>query len=322
MKLKRCENLHYYDGDIYSVCPHCLETNGNGNNNSVNNNLNSGANISVGDTDEMRITNENVQNYYGRDPAANSAPVRAYAQWQGGNAAGGSGYNFGANNAGVGAFAQAGTEDEDEISPTPLPHNFTPQQKPSEIKEPFSSVKTDGNAGGNINENGGKEISFEGSEISEAEHEDELQVNGFTGALNAARKKAMERSGGNKSPATIIFSDTQELVFGWLVVISKEQKGKIYALNNIKSTIGRGDVDNIVDVDIHYDRSVSRGSQAVLVYDRINKKFLFQNTNGKTVVYLNKKVVMTYEELNPYDIIQLGDTELLFVPLCTEKFSW
>ena len=25
MKLKRCENLHYYDGDIYTTCPHCAE---------------------------------------------------------------------------------------------------------------------------------------------------------------------------------------------------------------------------------------------------------------------------------------------------------
>ena len=26
MKLKRCPNLHYYDGDKYDRCPHCNQT--------------------------------------------------------------------------------------------------------------------------------------------------------------------------------------------------------------------------------------------------------------------------------------------------------
>ena len=114
---------------------------------------------------------------------------------------------------------------------------------------------------------------------------------------------------GSADTKTVILSDEYDfedgLVFGWLVVINTDKKGKIYSVNDTKSTVGRGDIDHIVDIDIHNDRTISRGAQAIIVYD-----------------HLNKQIVMTYQEIMPYDIIQLGTTQLLFVPLCSEKFSW
>ena len=39
-------------------------------------------------------------------------------------------------------------------------------------------------------------------------------------------------------------------------------------------------------------------------------------------VYLNGELFDGRVELHAYDIIKLGNTRLLFVPLCTEKFAW
>ena len=71
-----------------------------------------------------------------------------------------------------------------------------------------------------------------------------------------------------------------------------------------------------------FDRTISRGPQAIVIYDDLNKKFFLKSAEGKTLVYLNRNLLMSHEELRPYDIIQLGNTQLIFVPLCTEKFSW
>ena len=59
-----------------------------------------------------------------------------------------------------------------------------------------------------------------------------------------------------------------------------------------------------------------------MVYDPLNKKYFLQSAGGKTFVYINREMVLTYAALKPYDIIRIGETELVFVPLCSEHFSW
>ena len=99
-------------------------------------------------------------------------------------------------------------------------------------------------------------------------------------------------------------------------------KGKVFTLTDAKNTIGRSDPENKVDIDLRNDRSISRGAQATIVYDPLNKKFFLQSAGGKSFVYVNRELVLTFNELKPYDIIRIGETELVFVPLCCDKFSW
>jgi len=39
-------------------------------------------------------------------------------------------------------------------------------------------------------------------------------------------------------------------------------------------------------------------------------------------MHLNDEEVDVPVELKPHDIIELGQTKLMFVPLCGEKFQW
>ncbi len=149
----------------------------------------------------------------------------------------------------------------------------------------------------------------------------QLDESKFTGTMEDARKKA---SGSNDEGVTqVVFDEIDDgFVLAWLTVKNSSSKGKVFNLTSAKNTIGRADPEHPVDVDIHNDRGISRGTQATIVYDPLNKKFFLQSAGGKTFVYVNKEILLTYKELSPYDIIRVGETDLVFVPLCCDKFSW
>ena len=121
----------------------------------------------------------------------------------------------------------------------------------------------------------------------------------------------------------VLFDEMEDdYVLGWLAVTNTSSKGRIFTITSSKTTIGRADASHPVDIDLRNDRGVSRGAQATFVYDPLNKQFFLQSAGGKTFVYVNREIVLTYTRLKPYDIIRIGDTELVFVPLCSDAFSW
>jgi len=109
-------------------------------------------------------------------------------------------------------------------------------------------------------------------------------------------------------------------VVGWLVCIEGEERGRDYRIHSDYNYIGRG---GNMDVCVRGDDKISRDSHAVLVYDTHDKIFYFKKgPDGRGVVRLNGKAVMDVQELKAYDTIQLGNTKLIFVPLCGEGFDW
>lgn len=114
-------------------------------------------------------------------------------------------------------------------------------------------------------------------------------------------------------------SVAREPVVGWLVAISGEAKGTSYILRKDKNFIGRSDS---MDVVIKGDQRVSRNKHAIVVYESKNKLFMVQPGESRELFYLNGNVVLNTETLKAYDRILIGETELLFIPLCGEQFSW
>ncbi len=144
----------------------------------------------------------------------------------------------------------------------------------------------------------------------------------FTGNLEAAKEKAASQQD-DEGATQIIFDELADgLTLGWLVAVSANFKGKVFSVTDTQSTIGRSDAEHMVTIDLHGDKTVSRGAQAVLLYDPLNKKFFLQSNESKTLIYVNRQMLLMPTELKPYDRILLGETELLFIPLCSEQFSW
>ena len=107
---------------------------------------------------------------------------------------------------------------------------------------------------------------------------------------------------------------------GWLVCIKGKTKGTDYRLYEGYSYVGRDPAKNQVAIP---DDHISSVPSARILYDTDSRRFFINECNGaRNPGYLNEQLFDGRVELKAYDIIRLGNTKLLFVPLCTDKFAW
>lgn len=50
--------------------------------------------------------------------------------------------------------------------------------------------------------------------------------------------------------------------------------------------------------------------------------FLVQPGTSRELFYLNDKVVLGVEAVQSNDVLSIGKTDLMFIPLCSSQFSW
>jgi hypothetical protein len=110
-----------------------------------------------------------------------------------------------------------------------------------------------------------------------------------------------------------------EPVVGWLVCIEGENKGESYELQVGNNFIGRSSLMDVVILD---DKKISRDKHAMIVYDPDGGNFLVLPGESKGLSYLNHELILQAKNLKTYDEIKLGDSTLLFVAFCGDKFSW
>lgn len=108
-------------------------------------------------------------------------------------------------------------------------------------------------------------------------------------------------------------------VVGWLVCIEGPEKGRDYRLRSERNSIGRG-AD--MAICISGDEAISRTNHAFISYNPRNVSFRIAPGDGRGMAYLNGEEVDVPMPLKAYDRIELGQTHLIFVPLCSEKFNW
>ena len=108
-------------------------------------------------------------------------------------------------------------------------------------------------------------------------------------------------------------------VVGWLACVEGPSRGKSYTIRGGINTIGRGDR---MDITVTGDRTISMENHAKISYSDRNNRFNLIPGDGRNIVYLNGEEVFSPMPLHPYDLIDFGQTKLLFVPLCSERFTW
>lgn len=108
-------------------------------------------------------------------------------------------------------------------------------------------------------------------------------------------------------------------VVGWLVCIEGNDKGRDYRIHSENNAIGRGEN---MDICIHGDNTISRENHAFISFDAKDKIFYFRPGDGRSIVRFNGKALFNTTEIAPYDTIELGETKLVFIPLCGERFDW
>lgn len=108
-------------------------------------------------------------------------------------------------------------------------------------------------------------------------------------------------------------------VVGWLVCVEGPSEGLDYRIRAGYNYIGRGEN---MDICIQGDNSIGRERHAMIAYDPQEKIYFFGPADGRSIVRRNDKMIMVPTELNAYDVLRIGSTKLMFVPLCGEHFNW
>lgn len=108
-------------------------------------------------------------------------------------------------------------------------------------------------------------------------------------------------------------------VVGWLVVASEKSRGQDFRLHAGYNKIGH---DEKSDVYLAFDPKVSRTDHAAVIFEPMERIFYVQHMQGRNATYLNGKPLLQPAELKLHDQIRVGDTLLVFVPLCGDQFHW
>ena len=108
-------------------------------------------------------------------------------------------------------------------------------------------------------------------------------------------------------------------VVGWLICLSGERRGRDFRLHADNNFIGR---DPRMDVCIEDDLAVSRNNHAVITFDEETGKFYISMAEGRSIIRVNGHPMLSTAQLSAFDEIAIGNTRLMFYPLCSDGFSW
>lgn len=114
-------------------------------------------------------------------------------------------------------------------------------------------------------------------------------------------------------------TDKFDPIVGWLICIKGPNRGKDYRLHSGTNFIGRGKQS---DVCIENDNSISTRNHASVSYDERERVFYITKGEVRNPTYLNGRALRSDADLVIYDRIEIGNTELMFVPLCGDQFNW
>jgi hypothetical protein len=109
-----------------------------------------------------------------------------------------------------------------------------------------------------------------------------------------------------------------------LVVVKGPGRGRDFRLVPGNNYIGR---DRSMQVSLDFgqssDQSVSRFEHALIVHDSMDNVTLITNhSKSPNLPRLNGKRISGETVLQRGDVLLVGNTELMFIPLCGQEFAW
>lgn len=314
MKVIRCKNGHYFDGDSYSTCPHCGEDP-----------------VVCGNIAPVKEEKKNFWGH-GRKDKETDTLVNKTSSINSTN-------GFGNGNTPTDVISR---NTSGSISSSPLKKNptldFWQTSSHSESKASESGTETKGKDklhGVQDEEDVDEKIKNTAeSDMQPEAKENEQQTEDTTPheistSLREAVKNASASNEGKtmsyfssataSSPVQAQHRYSSEPVVGWLVCIGGFHFGECFNIYAGKNSIGRSEENRIAIID---DNSISRIKHAFIVYEPKKRNFYLHPGDSSGLTYLNDDYITDSHMLTPYDTIELGDSRFRFIPLCGESFSW
>ena len=128
---------------------------------------------------------------------------------------------------------------------------------------------------------------------------------------STGKAEASESTAGQSGPA--------EPVVGWLVCISGPNQGRDYRICAGLNSIGRERGNRIT---VYGDKGISREKHAMVIYEPKKMQFFIKPGESSGLTYLNDEYVSGISVLKNGDLIEMGASRFVFVPLCGETFKW
>lgn len=133
-----------------------------------------------------------------------------------------------------------------------------------------------------------------------------------------AATRILPREAGQPEPATD--DPMQAPPVGLLLVIDGPGKGHMLPFSYGMNPIGRSPTERL-SLDFG-DERISREGHALVTYDGEARKFYLQHGGGANLTWVDGNPVLEPRELTARQRIRLGDTTLMFIPLCAASFDW
>lgn len=108
-------------------------------------------------------------------------------------------------------------------------------------------------------------------------------------------------------------------VVGWVICIEGPEAGRDYRVYGKRNTVGRNDG---MDISVKKDMAISGDTHAWLNYDYKHNTFRLAPGNSDNYTYVNDEPLDNAITLKPYDLIEMGESKFVFIPLCGPRFDW
>ena len=323
MNVVKCTAGHYFDTDAYERCPHC-----------------GAASVAEGGGDFSRSEEKPKKGFSWKPIGKKPRKEPEFTQTEKTE------LDMGWPGPPTGNFFDAQTEPlpDDEYIPVE-PEKIFKDQKTLDFWDDVSSGKElqskndDDDVKKENKENG---FSFDSTGIEEQEQVDdesdpqkekkttELQKTirnasasndgktvSYFSAVTAA--KTSEEKPDNHPAANKNTSSASDPVVGWLVCVKGVHFGESFCIGTGKNSIGRNSDNRIV---VWADKTVSRVKHALIVYEPKKKQFYLQPGDSSGLTYLNDEYITESKIMKAHDVVELGESKFVFIPLCGDNFSW
>lgn len=313
MNVIRCKNGHFFDGDSYDKCPHCGESAMAGGGNPT-------------------PAKEEKKGFWGRgkkdkdtvsSPAYSAPPVAQPRNIDNGDTPTESTGNSGSPAQSAPLLKKNPTLDFWQTSSHSESGSDSSQSQQEEAVAPAPEKKI-------VAPVASEDLGGQAEAVSSDSHEETHEVE--TDATSSLREAVRNASASNEGKTMSYFSSAtapsgnqsqpkqpSEPVVGWLVCVKGFHFGECFSIFAGKNSIGRSTENRIVIAD---DNSISRVKHALIVYEPKKRNFYLQPGDSSGLTYLNDDYITESHLLSSHDMIELGDSKFLFVPLCGEKFTW
>lgn len=304
MNVIRCKNGHFFDGDTYPSCPHCGEA-------------------AMAEKDNA-AAKEEKKSFFGRGRKEKNS-VSKFVSTKTDNSVAGKYKTT------VTTTEYVGIGQADSTVAAPIKENTNIDfEETFPYYEKTTKDSNDENSGDEAPENNSFNTRMDESSVSDiSNHTNNNPAGEMPSSLReAVRNASASNEGKTMSYFSVATAQTSvqssakrsaDPVVGWLVCISGCHFGDSFSIYAGKNSVGRSEENRIV---VPEDKSISRSKHALIVYEPKKRNFYLQPGDSSGLTYLNDDYITESHKLAALDIIELGDSKFMFVPLCGETFSW